>query len=66
MTIQSALGRPEIRTFTWKITFSVACMTTSRASACMTTKKMGKLFNTVNFDKREFSVYFIILVRSSV
>ena len=59
---QSALRRPEIRTFIWKIAFCIACMTmTSRTSACITTKKMGTLFNTVTFDEREFSVYFIAI-----
>ena len=59
-SVQSALRRPEIRTFTWKIAFCIACMRmTSRAGACLTTKKMGKLFNTVTFDEGEFSVYFI-------
>ena len=32
---------------------------TSRAGTGVTTKKMGKLFNTVTFDEGEFFVYFI-------
>ena len=45
---------------TEKIAFCIACMTmTSRASAWMTTKKIGKFLNTVTFYEREFSVYII-------
>ena len=60
MLAPKELRQPEIRTFTWKIAFCIACMMiTSHASACMTTKKMATLFNTVPFDESEFAVYFI-------
>ena len=52
--MQSALRRPEVHTFAWKMRICTARMgDNDMRGARVTTKKMDSKFNTVTFDRSD-------------